>query len=667
MADMTRDPAGFNMPATSPSNGVVTGPSGIVGGKRKKQKRRAKLAARQAADGPAQQSHGYPTDTNSRSDHAPNSQSNLQDPISYRHSAEPQPGYGEQNYDEHGNFDPQGQSEDAYYSDDDTYDDHYDPTVTSSNGAYRNDSPPAPGAKRKSPSKRRSASIPQSLPYNGHSAGSASLLASAMSQASRSGRPPPTLSSATLQTLRRKDRIWNSSAETERENIKEFWLGLNEEERKSLLKVEKEAVLKQMKDQQKHSCSCTVCGRKRTAIEEELEVLYDAYYQELEHFANRQHDVVNGDMPPPSGFRRHSTQDHPNTPVPLPLNAGKSRPGESRVHELLDDEDDFVSDDDDDYSDEDEEDYSDEEAEEMYRDPSTDFLNFGQSLTVQGGLSIKGLMARFIEKLNFSGGILTVADDMLKNDGKKFLEMMTQLAERRMAREQEVEYATTHPHSQPLNHHGGPPQEPPLDDEYDDEDDEDYDSQEQDYDDEEEEDDMGGMTEEQRMEEGRRMFQIFAARMFEQRVLTAYKEKKAAERQKKLLEELENESLLGQQREAKKARDAEKKRLKKQQQKQAKAEEKAKREQEKLEQEAAARAVEEKKLEEQRQKREEQRKKKDAERKLQEEERQRKEAERIKRQQEERERQQDADRKLREQKAQEKKQRDEAKKKERDE
>ena len=33
------------------------------------------------------------------------------------------------------------------------------------------------------------------------------------------------------------------------------------------------------------------------------------------------------------------------------------------------------------------------------------------------------------------------------------------------------------------------------------------------------------MTEEQRMEEGRRMFQIFAARMFEQRVLTAYKEK----------------------------------------------------------------------------------------------------------------------------------------------
>ena len=60
------------------------------------------------------------------------------------------------------------------------------------------------------------------------------------------------------------------------------------------------------------------------------------------------------------------------------------------------------------------------------------------------------------------------------------------------------------------------------------------------------------------MEEGRRMFQIFAARMFEQRVLTAYREKVARERQQKLLEELEEESRLDEQREAKKAHDARK-------------------------------------------------------------------------------------------------------------
>lgn len=39
----------------------------------------------------------------------------------------------------------------------------------------------------------------------------------------------------------------------------------------------------------------------------------------------------------------------------------------------------------------------------------------------------------------FSGGILTVADDLLKNDGQKFLEMMEQLAERRALREEEVQ------------------------------------------------------------------------------------------------------------------------------------------------------------------------------------------------------------------------------------
>lgn len=36
------------------------------------------------------------------------------------------------------------------------------------------------------------------------------------------------------------------------------------------------------------------------------------------------------------------------------------------------------------------------------------------------------------------GNILTVADDLLKNDGQKFLEMMEQLAERRMLREDDA-------------------------------------------------------------------------------------------------------------------------------------------------------------------------------------------------------------------------------------
>lgn len=175
------------------------------------------------------------------------------------------------------------------------------------------------------------------------------------------------------------------------------------------------------------------------------------------------------------------------------------------------------------------------------------------------------------------------------------------------------------------------------------------------------------MTEEQRMEEGRRMFQIFAARMFEQRVLTAYREKVARERQEKLIQELEAESLADVQRDAKKARDAEKKKQKKQQQKQAKAEEKARKDEQKAAEEAAAREAEAKRIEEQRQKREEQKKKKEAERKAQEEEKQRKEAEKQRRINEERERQQEVERKAREQKAEEKRRREDAKRKEKEE
>ena len=59
------------------------------------------------------------------------------------------------------------------------------------------------------------------------------------------------------------NKIWSTSTTEERERIKDFWLGLGEEERRSLVKIEKDTVLRKMKEQQKHSCSCAVCGRKR--------------------------------------------------------------------------------------------------------------------------------------------------------------------------------------------------------------------------------------------------------------------------------------------------------------------------------------------------------------------------------------------------------------------
>jgi hypothetical protein len=77
-----------------------------------------------------------------------------------------------------------------------------------------------------------------------------------------------------------------------------------------------------------------------------------------------------------------------------------------------------------------------------------------------------------------------VADDLLKNDGKHFIDMMEQLAERRMQREEDPQYGVAAAHqSLHAGHNHGP-----LDDEdYDDEEEDDYDSQDEE---EYEEDDM---------------------------------------------------------------------------------------------------------------------------------------------------------------------------------
>lgn len=164
------------------------------------------------------------------------------------------------------------------------------------------------------------------------------------------------------------------------------------------------------------------------------------------------------------------------------------------------------------------------------------------------------------------------------------------------------------------------------------------------------------MTEEQRMEEGRRMFQIFAARMFEQRVLSAYKAKVAEERQRKLIEEIDVEKRNEEQRKAKKAKEAQKRKEKAAKKKEVLAEEKARKEAEKAAEEAARKAEEERKAADQRQKAEEKRKRREEQRKAEEQERLRKEAERQK----QKEKQAEQERKAREAKDKEKKAREEA-------
>ncbi|TQV93780.1 stress response protein nst1 [Cordyceps javanica] len=497
---------------------------------------------------------------------------------------------------------------------------------------------------------------------------------------------PPTEPAAARGPGMSRDKIWSTSNHEERERIKEFWLGLGEEERKSLVKVEKDAVLRKMKEQQKHTCSCTVCGRKRNAIEEELEGLYDAYYLELEQFANQ------GEGPsmlgPPRDFPIRPPRGLPPAAYAAPPHPASR--GRIVEHVADDDEDDEEDDEiEEGYSEDevDDDEYSDDEPPEAFHpsqdDDVADFLTFGNSLQVKGTQLLDTLL-RTYGNLDL-GGILTVADDLLKNDGKRFIEMMEQLAERRMAREEDAREHFSRGFAHPNGAYAAAPHNhpPPEEEEYEDdeEDEDDYDdSQDEEYDDEEvyssssampsayhaEHTLQDQMTEAQRMEEGRRMFQIFAARMFEQRVLSAYKEKVAKERQQKLLEELEEESRQENEQKAKKAKMAQKKKDKAAQRKQAMAEEKARKEAEKAAEDAARIEAEQQRVAQQKQKADEKRRLKEAQRRAEEEARLRKEAERLRKIHEQKERQAEQERKAREAKEREKKAKEEQRVKDRE-
>ena len=313
-----------------------------------------------------------------------------------------------------------------------------------------------------------------------------------------------------------------TTSNPERERIRDFWLALPERERRALVKTEKESVLRKMKEQQRHGCSCAVCGRKRGAIEEELEVLYDAYYDELESYAFHQqrHKSSNGAIPPPPGpgpFPGSVDYNPPPVPAAAPAQtagqkksiaanaankrappaknppadkkAGNHKHNPSCPHhphhhhhhggkcshnhtpastqpQSEEEEEESYDEEDEDEEEEEEEEYSEGEYEESGSEESPAPPSQAPVKTASNGKPVpmpaphankqvvtapppkksapatnpagKGDFFNFTNSLAVKGGILTVADDLLKNDGQKFLEMMESLADKRIQREREA-------------------------------------------------------------------------------------------------------------------------------------------------------------------------------------------------------------------------------------
>lgn len=382
-------PAAHSTPI-SDSNGVITASHGPVGTavNRKKQKRRQKQAAKAAAERDDMSSP--PPLVESRNGHYHSPAAQLPPPLSHRSAPVPP-----------GPEDPMAFQDDF---DDEQYDTEeenqsYLPTrkhpVPNGYGPPPPPPPVANGTSKSSKKKKKNkSSTSQMMPQqHGHHATVHSVVGN--------------------RSLHHDGRsIWNTSTQEERERIKDFWLGLSENDRKSLVKIEKDAVLKKMKEQQKHSCSCTVCGRKRNAIEEELELLYDAYYEELEGYVVHSLEAtldMQGTRTAWShspSYGHHISADplqngrsHRGSLPPDRLVSQSHRPAQGRIlGEELDEDDDLEEeeelDDEGEYSEDeyDDEEYSDEEGPELNsRMVPSEFLNFGNSLTVKGELSISEL------------------------------------------------------------------------------------------------------------------------------------------------------------------------------------------------------------------------------------------------------------------------------------
>ena len=348
----------------------VSGNSGV---NKKKQKRRQKEAARKAAEQHAT--------TNSEMAHefANVADSAYQDIVNEMAAAQARGeangyDYGGSDYEDPEQYEPDD-GEDVPWS----YTSRYAPSKTNGH-TLQNQASTEPSSV---PSKKKKKAKSSSAPLADHPASNHIPPANPTSFKPPPPPPPPLGQSVPSENHQpsqnvSKDRIWNTSTAEERERIKDFWLSLGEEDRRSLVKVEKEAVLKKMKEQQKHSCSCTVCGRKRTAIEEELEVLYDAYYEELEQYANTQQILGEDGTLMAHQFHHSRSQASPNRHSQM-LDRRSSR---GRIQEIGED-DEAVEEDE--YSEEEEEDEisEDDDGDEQAR-PVPDFFNFGGNLTVQG-------------------------------------------------------------------------------------------------------------------------------------------------------------------------------------------------------------------------------------------------------------------------------------------
>ncbi|CUM52674.1 Stress response protein NST1 [Debaryomyces fabryi] len=266
-----------------------------------------------------------------------------------------------------------------------------------------------------------------------------------------------------------------------------------------------------------------------------------------------------------------------------------------------------------------------------------------------------------------SHGLSSFAEDLLKNDGNSFIDMMESLSESRTAREDllkekfekepnaawvdeddhtksdtgisipkpelhQVQELADELNDEYDEENEGDEEEEEEEEEEDEEDEEELEDEEFEEDEEEDASDTESeISEEEKMQEIRRLFLIQVIKLFQERLKNAYKEKLSQDRTRKLIEELEAEENAKKEREMKKLRQKEKAKEKKRLQQLAKEEERRKKEEEQKAKEEELRQKQEALKTEQKRKKEEAKQKREEEKRKRIEDLKRKELEQQKR------------------------------------
>ena len=152
----------------------------------------------------------------------------------------------------------------------------------------------------------------------------------------------------------------------------------------------------------------------RMVLGEELEMLYDSYYKELQHVSDNK---PRASSKPPSYSNCQIRHNHKNRQ-------------HDHGYEANGAQDDNIG----------------------HESDESGILEFGTSLTVKGEAFLI-VCSSDESKTNQNcteGGILTVADDFLKNDGQKFLNLMEQLSSHRriQSNDDDDDYVSIGPNSE---------------------------------------------------------------------------------------------------------------------------------------------------------------------------------------------------------------------------